>query len=104
MTQHFKTFLKVAASAVLLAVASCGSLPKYASTAPDTGPQLSFVDAPVGATVEVDGVQVLTIEKKLKSVGVAPGNHSVLVRSGGAIIYQGSVFIQGQTIKQIKTK
>lgn len=104
MTRFSNNFSKILIPALVLALCSCGSLPKYASTAPDNSPQLSFVDAPVGAVVEIDGTPVLTVNKSLRTIGVAPGNHKVIVRHNGLVIYEDSVFIQGQTVKQIRTK
>jgi hypothetical protein len=64
----------------------------------DTRPTLSFVNAPEGASVAVDGLKVGLAEdfKLPKVLYVEPGTHQITVYSGGSKIYEQSIFVDSE--------
>jgi hypothetical protein len=91
---------------LLFAVLLSGcAMPSTVVRSPDTRPSLAFPDAPEGAVVFLDGLQMGEAAKydgQPKTLIVEPGTHLVTIRSpDGAVLLEKKVFVESE-LKEVK--
>ena len=99
-------FRILACAAVVLIAASC-SYPSSRTDIPDERPSLAFTDAPAGAAVYVDGLNMglaSDFNGTDKVLLVEPGNHLVEVRAGSTVLISRRVFLSGPATKTFVVK
>lgn len=85
-----------------LSVFVIGCAPRYPVTnvgTVDSRPTLSFVNAPAGAVVLVDNVNVgeaSLYTGKPKVLAVEPGTHEVTVTKDNSVIFRQTVFVESE--------
>lgn len=93
---------KIFLLSIIMVFCAIGCAPRYPTTTVstvDSRPTLSFINAPVGSVVLVDGINMGDATKfdgKPKVLAVEPGTHEITIMQGSTIVSKQTVFVESE--------
>ena len=100
-----RTMTKLGSLLLLVMVTACGAQPKHVNIRSDPPSQLAVMGGPVGAVIQVDGVETFRLTDSKQNYFTLPnGSPLVVIEHNGRELYRRTLLLENGTRKVIELR